>query len=108
MSTEQSTHNVGEFMESLTGFDEIAMEKHLGVDVYTEGEAKPMRMMRALAFVVHRRAGLTDVQAKEAALSMPVAAVNAMFADNSEDVDPSDPDSESGKGDSEPDSTPKN
>lgn len=91
-----------EMSESLTGFDEIAVEKTLGIDVYTDGERKPVLMMRALVFVHMRRLGKTDPEAKQAVMEMPLSAVNDYFETDQDEVLADEPDSESGKGDTQP------
>jgi len=102
MSTSELTLN--EAMESINGFDEIAIEKHMGYDIYTSDEEgsgvyreKPVLMIRCLIFVMQRRTGQTDVEARRAVMEMTVKDVHDYFADDPEDLDPDDPDSESGK-----------
>ena len=87
-------HTVTEVAESLTGFDEIAIEKSFGAAL---DELKPTMAGRALVFVVERRAGKDDGAAKNAAMSMPIGEVNAYFAEEPDDVIPDEPDSDSGK-----------
>ena len=96
-----------EVTESVTGFDELAIEKHFdGFDIYTNGEDKPVRMLRALVFVHlrHTTEG-KDADAAKTANSMTVAEVQAYFEEDNE-ANPSDPDTESGKGDSQHNSEP--
>lgn len=93
---------VEELVESLTGFDEIAIEKHFeGFDIYADGEAKGVRAMRALAFVWHRREGANDREALQTANNLSFKALSDYFLDAEEEVDPDQPDTPSGK-DSEP------
>lgn len=97
-----TTATVTEAMESLTGFDEIAIEKHMGYDVYTQpetGNTRPMTLMRSLVFVYKRRDGLNDVEARKACLDMTAGQVNDYFADDPEEIDPDDPETEAGKDD---------
>jgi hypothetical protein len=90
-----------DMVESITGFEEIAIEKHFGLDVYQDGEDKPIKVMRALAFLLRTREGLDAKTAKEQVMAMPMGAVQDLFADELEELDPEDPMTESGK-DSEP------
>lgn len=67
---------------SLTGYDEIAIEKHMGVDPYTDGERKPAKVMRALAFIHKLRVdGLSAVDAAKAANAMTFGEVSDLFED---------------------------
>ena len=87
-----------EMVESLTGFDELAIQKHMGVDPYSDAERKPMAVIRALIFIQHRRDGLKDAEAKEAAMSMPMREVEDFFADEEDEIDPENPETPSGEG----------
>lgn len=101
-STNDPTMTIQEVMESLTGFDEIAIEKHFnGFDVYTDGETRSIRAMRALAFVLYRRDGQTDRDALTAAQELPFKDLTALFLPDEPELDPNDPETPSGK-----DSTP--
>lgn len=87
-----------EAMASLTGFDEIAIEKHFGgLDVYTDGEKKVARVMRALAFVQFRRDGKADRDALQAAQELTFKDLTARFLPDETEIDPEDPETESGK-----------
>lgn len=87
---------------SLTGFDEIAIEKHFeGFDIYADAERKPMKALRALVFVHRRREGDEDAEAKQAALDMPLGDVQDYFIED-EEITPNAPETEPGK-DSSPD-----
>lgn len=92
-----------EVTESLTGWDEIAVAKHFdGFDLYMSGEAKPMLLLRALAFVHLRRAEAgTDAAAHKAAMDLTVADLYDYFEQDDE-ANPEDPDTDSGKDDSTP------
>lgn len=91
-----------EVAESLTGFDEIAVTKHFGVDVYMDSETKPVLIQRALVFILKRRDGLTDTDAYQAAMSMPLSEVSDYCAKAEDDVMADDPDSAPGKDDTPP------
>lgn len=102
MSKTELTGN--EVIDSLSGFDEIAIEKHMGYDVYTSDEpeygvfrSKPVLLLRCLVFVMERRRGLNDVEARKAALDMPASDVKDYFAEEPDEVDPDDPETEPGK-----------
>ena len=83
-------------INSLTGFDEIAIETHFGVSL-TDLERKPTTALRACIFVVKTREGMSAADAKQAAMGMPLGEANDYFASD-EEIDPDDPDTESGKG----------
>lgn len=85
-----------EMVESLTGFDEIAVEKHFGADV-SALRTRPFSFIRALVFVHQRREGLTDPDARTAALSLTIGDLNGYFAEGPEEIDPEEPDTEPGK-----------
>ncbi|HTW15132.1 MAG TPA: hypothetical protein VMF51_08380 [Nocardioides sp.] len=96
----QSPETLEGFLDTLTGFDEIAIAKHFdGLDPYTDGEAKPIQVMRALVFVDQRRKGLNDPDARQVALALTIAAVNAYFTDETtEAIDPASMETPSGEG----------
>lgn len=104
MNTTESTPTVStgmtieEMVESLTGFDEIAIEKHFdGFDIYAGGEKKAVRAMRVLAFVWHRRQGANDREALQTVQNLPFKAVSDYWLDTEEEIDPDQPDTASGK-----------
>jgi hypothetical protein len=88
-----------ELFESITGFDEIAISKAFGLEIHQVQE-KPFMFMRALVFVNERRRGANDLTAHSTAMNMTMAALTDYFAEPEEELDPNDPDTESGKGDS--------
>lgn len=107
MSTSELTLN--EAMESINGFDEIAIEKHMGYDIYTSDDKgsgvyreKPVLMIRCLVFVFQRRTGLNDADARKAAMEMTVKDVHDYFAEDPDEVDPDDPETDAGKDDTSP------
>lgn len=85
-----------ECFESLTGFDEIAIEKAFGHDVMTLVDTKQLTFSRALVFILRRRAGLKDAEAKADVMAMAVGDVLATFDDDDE-ADPEDPVTAAGK-----------
>lgn len=94
---------VEEMVETLTGFDEIAIGKAFpGFDIYNDGDVQGVKALRALAFVQFRRGGANDPEAKDKALGLTLKAAKNMFIDEDEDLDPDHPETESGKDDSEP------
>lgn len=90
-----------EMLESLTGFDELAIEKAFDADWQTLVTQKQTMFLRALIFVQLRRDGKSDKDAKNAVMELSLKAANDFFADDEvPDLDPDQPDSESGKDDS--------
>lgn len=67
-------------MASLNGFDEIAIAKHFGADV-TDLKHRPFMFLRSLIFVLKRRDGLKDGDAKTFVLNLTLADVNEYFGD---------------------------
>lgn len=86
-----------EMVESLNGFEEIAINKVFGATITALPEKDPTMFARALVFVAIKRQGSNDPEAKAAVLEMPIKAVQDYFEPEADDVDPEDPDSESGK-----------
>lgn len=82
-----------EILDSLTGFDEMAIKQHFGATV---GELTKDETMlgRALVFVAKRREGLADDDARNAALGMALKAVTSFFAEESEGSGKDEPSSE--------------
>lgn len=87
-----------EMVESLTGFEEIAIEKHMGIDPYADGERKPLKVMRALVFIRATRDGMDAAKAREHAMSLSMGQVQEQFADDEPEIDPDAPETEPGKG----------
>lgn len=90
--------SASEMIQSLTGFEELAIEKNMGVDPYADGERKPMAVMRALVFVVRKREGLGDRDARQAAMGMPMGELQGLFADEVQELDPESPVTPAGEG----------
>ncbi|MCM0618778.1 hypothetical protein [Nocardioides bruguierae] len=89
---------VDEMIQSLTGFDELAIEKHFnGFDIYTDGEARGIRAMRALAFVQFRRNEMKDLDAFKAAQGLSFREVSSMYLPDELELDPDAPETASGK-----------
>ena len=87
-----------EAVGSLTGFDEIAIDKHFGFDLYQAYESKPLMATRALVFCDLRHGGVPDKDAHQQAMSMRQSELMEYFEPEPEDVLPEEPDSEPGKG----------
>lgn len=102
MSTSGRTFE--EMSEAVTGFDELAVTKHMGMDLYGDAEARPVWLVRALVFVHKRHQGVPDVEAKEQVLSMPLGEVNDYF-ETDDEPNPDDPATPAGKDDSPDGST---
>lgn len=91
-----------EVLESLTGHDEMAITQHFGrtVSQFAEGNDQS-GVARALVFVLKRREdGVSDDDARNAALDMTLKQVMGYFAEESE------VDSEAGKGEEQPEPSP--
>lgn len=84
MSTTDVT--VQEAYDSTTGYDEMAVETHFGIDVHADSERKPGKWMRALVFVHMRHtedAGKDSERAKTV-MGMTTKTVNNYFAGDPE------------------------
>ena len=99
MSADVTTNSAGvtvdEVFESLTGFEEIALDKHFGDDWVLNMRRRPAMFLRALAFVLYKRKGQDDRAAKNAAMALTARQANDMFATDPAGDDPEF--SESGK-----------
>jgi hypothetical protein len=105
--TEQTDKlTLDEAVESLTGFDEIAIEKKFGHDITTLLTDHAIRAMRATAFVLKRREGLNDADAYKASMDMTIGQTQDFFADEPDELMPEEPSTELGKDDSAPDEQP--
>ena len=61
-----------EVLDSLTGHDEVAIAHHFGQTWTSLAEADSSMLSRALAFIVKRREGATDDDARNAAMGLTV------------------------------------
>lgn len=101
MSTPETQRmGIDEFIESLTGYEEIAVKGAFGAKPAELGKGDKAALIRSLYFVLKRREGLKDIEAKDAALSATIGEVGRSFPDNDEPV-PDDPITEAGKGEPE-------
>lgn len=71
-----------EVADSLTGFDEMAIKQHFGSTLTKLAEDQSM-LARALVFVLKRRDGANDDDARNDALGMALKEVMSHFADES-------------------------
>lgn len=90
-----------ETLDTITGFDEIAITQAFGRYFAVLCE-DPTMLARAGIFVdKRRRSEMNDAQAKEAAMSMTMGEVNRYFPDD-EEIDADAPETPAGEGDSQP------
>lgn len=90
-----------EFLESLNGFEEIAIEKAFGSEVMALGQNSPTKFLRSLVFIQQKRDGKNDFEAKDAVMNMSLGEVNAYFSEDDE-VMPEEPVTEAGEGVGQP------
>lgn len=98
MTSEEGKITAEEMMESLTGFDEIAISKSWGHEVLELAEHAPTTFTRSLVFVLMRRAGMSDPEAKQAVMEMTLKDVQGHFAEPEEEVMADEPSTAQGKG----------
>jgi hypothetical protein len=79
--------SIEEVTRSLTGYDELAIQKHFKADWTALAETSPVAVTRALVFVMERRRGLTDQDAYKAAMGLTIGECTARFADTDEQDD---------------------
>jgi hypothetical protein len=96
-----------EFMDSLTGFDEIGIQKVFGAKPIELGRKDRSGLMRGLYMIAQRREGLSEAEAKKAALGATLKEVGDFFPDAEDEPMPEDPATESGKDERLPEPTPK-
>ena len=86
--TAQTDETMEGFLDTLTGFDELAIAHHFdGFDPYAHAEQKPVMTMRVLIFVHQLRKDTAEgfvspTQAKQVAMAMPLAEAFAYFVDD--------------------------
>lgn len=86
---------LGEAVGSLTGFEVIAIEDHFNAPFE---EMRPTRMvMGVIGVLVHRESGGKWVDNFSHAKSLTMKEIDGYFAEEPRDVDPNDPESDSGK-----------
>lgn len=97
MSADAETKvTVEEMIESLTGFEEIAIKKAFDSDIFNLLNTAPTTAGRALVFIDKKRSGLSDKDAKNEALEMRLKDVDDYFEDEEPEVDEEDPVTPSG------------
>lgn len=98
--------SLDELTDSLTGYDELAVEQAFGADIYDLGS---IRQIRAGIFCHRRRQGDKHDEAKKFAMGLTVRAVLDYFPDpEAEPVMPGvGPETEEGKGAEQPVSEPQ-
>ena len=79
--SEDSRPTVSGVAESMTGFDEIAIEQLFRVPIE---RLSGTLQMRAMVFVLNRRDGMNDADAFKAVMNLPFAEVDAQFRDEDE------------------------
>ena len=105
----KAEQSVSDTRDSLTGYDEIEIEKRFGADIQDLLETLPIKGGRALALIVILR-GLREDDVKDpagkayaAAMGMTVTQLNEFFPDESPEVVEDEPVTDAGKDDSQPD-----
>jgi hypothetical protein len=86
-----------EMLESLTGYDEIAIATHFGSEALELAEKKPTMLARAMAFVHMTREGQSTSEAKKAAMTLSIRAANEYFVTSEDEPMPEEPVTEEGK-----------
>lgn len=71
--------------DSVTGFDEIAIAQHFGRTVMELAEKDASMFGRSMVFVVKRREGASDDEARNAALALTFGEFEKFFAEPSEE-----------------------
>lgn len=104
MSAEKPTFR--EAVNSLNGFEEVAIEKRFSMDIYTEGEERPARGMRAVLYVLFKREGDDDSAAYHKAMSLRSEAMTEYFSAEPDELMPDEPETEVGLGSSALESAP--
>lgn len=76
-----ATISTEEMIESLTGFEEIAIAKMFGAEVFDLANSKQTMFVRALVFVTFKRQDLDDKAAKDKVMGMTLGEVQGYFDD---------------------------
>ena len=98
MSASKSDMTASEMLESLTGFDEVAIAKHFGAEALELAEKKPTMLARALAFVHMTREGRDAAAARADAMGLSIRQANDYFLDSEDEVTPEEPVTAEGEG----------
>lgn len=83
-----------EAMASLNGFDEEAIERAFGKEL---DDLSGRDTVRAIIFVLERRAGVNDRDAKKYAKEVRMGDLDGHFEATADEVDDEDPETEQGK-----------
>lgn len=83
-----------EALNSLNGFDEIAIEKAFGKPL---DELDGRATVRSVIFVLEKRAGSSDKDAKAYALGVAMGKLDDHFDTAPDEIDEDDPETEQGK-----------
>lgn len=101
----RSDLSISDLLDTLTGYDEQAIEERFGAMPDSLLTTKPMMGGRALVYVVVRRhlaaAGVKDPSGKafKHAMGMKVSDVEAFFPDEDEELELGQPETPAGEGD---------
>jgi hypothetical protein len=90
----KTNQSVLEVSDSLTGFDEAAVTQHFGRPVSDLMDKDSSMWARSLVFVLLRRDGASDDDARNAVMAMTIKDVSGFFADESEESGKDEPESE--------------
>lgn len=85
-----------DFFKSITGFDEIAIQKAFGTP-FVDLRNDQFRFLRALVFVDLRRDGKKDADAYAEVMGLGIGAVDAWFPAAEPEVFPEEPVTDQGK-----------
>lgn len=85
--------SVSEMSESLTGFEEIAVSKAFGKEI---GDLPGTQPLRALVMVWHKRDGLDDSAAYQAAMNLSLKGCTGFF-DADDEINDDQPETPAGK-----------
>lgn len=90
-----------EMVDSLTGFEEIAIEKHFDAEIF---DLSVVKRMRAMVMIMLIREGKSGPEAKKEAMGFTQAQIVGYFADDEGEDDPESdfPVTVAGKDDAEP------
>lgn len=103
-------HSITELVSSLTGYEDQAIEDRFGRTIAQLLDANAIKACRALLFVEAKRRGVRDGDAYKQVMGMTISEVDSSFKDEAEDADdlnPDEPYTEQGKGDSTSDAGPR-
>ena len=90
-----------EMLESLTGYDEMAISTHFGAEALELAEKKPTMLARALAFVHMTRpdgGGMDAKTAKKEAMGLTIRQANDYFLESDDEPMPEAPVTPEGEG----------